>query len=273
MIGNLTTSSSPPIVPEAKIEKVLGVIAERVYILHRGVEYAVDMSASEPGTFAYIEGEIRISRKRFADDNGRRLEIGSAMHRGVPVVSGSHAAQLAKQAEQTARREVKPKPRPLDALATHPFLARRADGILPIADAALVRSDNLLDAALARAPDKESAALLSAQGLAHRAASPTAIMLPGREPRQGVAAILDVLQERGITLHLSPAGTMYALGTRITTPARSLIEQAAPLLHAHLRGQPLRCEFGHPEQAPEAVTLLVGGAAACEQHLSGEIEP
>jgi hypothetical protein len=247
MIGNVTTSSSPPIIPEAKIEKVLGVLGGHLYILHRSVEYAVDVAASEPGLFSHIDGEIRISRKRFAEDNGRRLEIGSVQHRGVPVVSGSYAALAAKEAERKAKQERKVKPRPLDALAIHPLLARRADGILPIAEPPA----GMLAAALSKRQ--------------------TAIMLPGREQRRGVQAILDVLRAKGVDLRLTDAGTMYALGARVTTDVRSLIEQAAPLLLAHLRGHPMRCEFGHPEQAPEAVSLLVGGAAACEQHLS-EVE-
>jgi hypothetical protein len=244
MIGNVTTSSSPPIIPEAKIEKVLGVLGGHLYILHRGVEYAVDVAASEPGIFSYIEGEIRISRKRFAEDRGRRLEIGSVQHRGVPVLSGSYAGLAAKEAERKAKQERKVKPRPLDALAIHPLLARRADGILRIG----TPPRNVVAAALSKAP--------------------TAILLPGREQRRGVQAILDVLQGKGVSLALTDAGTMYATGARVTTDVRSLIEDSRPLLVAHLRGEPMRCELRHPDERPEAVTLLVGGAAACEQHLA-----
>jgi hypothetical protein len=101
----------------------------------------------------------------------------------------------------------------------------------------------------------------------------TAIRLPGREQRRGVQAILDVLQAKGVELRLTESGAMYAIRARITSDVRSLIEDARPLLLAHLRAQPLRCELRHQEQAPEAVTLLVGGAAVCEVHLSGELEP
>lgn len=233
-------------VPEGKLEWLGRGPDGNDYAIHNRREYLVEPGSSYPEDYSRLEGEILVMRVAHEMIDGSRLEH-HRTHRGIPVPAGTFAAMVARVADRKAKLEAKPKPRPLDGLADHPFLARRPDGILPIAEP----------------PAGYFAALLSK--------TPTAIRLPGRERRQGVAAILAVLQERGITLHLSPAGTMYALGARITTPARSLIEQAAPLLHAHLRGQPLRCEFQHPEQAPEAVTLLVGGAAVCDQHLS-EVE-
>jgi hypothetical protein len=248
LIG-ITPTTNRPIIPQSKL-KWLGSVGDWDYAEYDGTEYCVDRGVIlDPGAFSMQQGEIFIGKKVVESIDGSRFEHNNH-HRALPVSSGTYATLAARQAERAARLEVKPKPRPLDALATHPFLARRADAQLPIAEP----PRNVVAVALSKAP--------------------SAIMLPGRSQKRGVQAILAVLQDRGITLHLSPAGTMYAIGVRITTPARSLIEDSRPLLTAHLQGQPLRCELKHSDkQAPEAASLLVGGAAVCEEHLDGEVAP
>jgi hypothetical protein len=268
MIGTrITAETNRPVVPESKV-RWLGNVAGFDYAEHAGHEYAVDPHATpDIGAYSKQPGEILIGKQVTEYIDGSRFEHNNH-HRALPVGVGTYAALAAREAERKAKREAKPKPRPLDALGTHALLTRRADSIVPVADPS--RTDRLLDAALSYAPDEAPADLF----VSLRSKAPSAIHLPGRELRQGVAAILDVLQAKGVTLALTDAGTMFATGTRITNEVRSLIERASPLLHAYLRGQPLRCEMKHPDnQAPEAVSLLVGGAAACAQHLAGEIEP
>ena len=52
-------------------------------------------------------------------------------------------------------------------------------------------------------------------------------------------------------------------------PTRNAVAAAAPLLLAYLAGDPLRCIVtAHDGQAPEAVTILLGGAPWC-----GECRP
>jgi hypothetical protein len=265
MIGT-TATTNRPVVPEAKV-KWLGSVGGMDYAEHAGHEYAVDPHATpDIGAYSKQPGELLIGKRVTELIDGSRFEHNNH-HRALPVGSGTYAALVAKDAARMARREAKPEPHPLDALGTHALLTRRADSIVPVADTS--RTDRLEDAALSYAPDEAPADLL----VSLRSKAPSAIHLPGRERRQGVAAILDLLRAKGVSLALTDAGTMYALGTRLTSDVRSLIELAAPLLHAHLRGQPLTCELKHKEQAPEAVSLLVGGAAACAQHLAGEIEP
>ena len=235
------------------------------YGVHAGREYRVDVDPSDPENFSRRPDELWVVRITHETIDGSALER-HARHRGQVVPNGTYASLAAKEAEREAARTRQAPARLLDAVSTHPLMARRADGVLPIADA---RPADLLDAALWAAPDEASADLL----VSLRSKRPTAIPIPGREARRGVEDILAVLRSKGVELALTPTGTMYAKGERMLNSVRDLIERTAPLLHAHLLGQPMRCELAHKGQAPEAVTLLVGGAAACEQHLTGELEP
>jgi hypothetical protein len=267
MIGTtrITAQTTRPVVAESKL-KWLGTAAGFDFAEYDGREYCVDRGATlDIGMYSKQPGEILIGKQVTEVIGGNRFEHHNH-HRATPAAAGTYAALAAKAADRKAKLERKPEPRLLDALGGHTLLARRADGILPIAE----RPSDLLDERLSKAPDEAPAGLL----VSVRSKAPAAIRLTGREPRRGVTAILEVLQSKGVTLALTDAGTMFALGPRLTGDVRSLIEQSAPLLHAHLQDQPLRCELEHPEKpAPEAVSLLVGGAAACEQHLAGEVEP
>lgn len=166
--------------------------------------------------------------------DGRSYEH-HAHHRALPAFAGTYAALAAKEAARQAKRKRKAAPRPVDALELHPLLARRAGGLLQVAEAA-------------------SSPITMALSKGTRA-----IVMPPHEQKRGVAAIVGVLRAKGVELKLTESGTTYALGSRVTVDVHRLIEPASPLLHAHLQGSALRCELKRSEkQAPEAATLLVG---------------
>ena len=101
--------------------------------------------------------------------------------------------------------------------------------------------------------------------------APSAIV-PPKPARRGPESILRVLRSKGIECHLAATGELYATahGGKAMASHRQLIEDARPLLTAYLAGAPLRCALAHKGEPPEAVTLAVGGAPICADHLDGK---
>ncbi len=94
----------------------------------------------------------------------------------------------------------------------------------------------------------------------------------GRGPIRG-RAILERLATRGVTLSVRHGRLLAtAPGGKLTSDVADLVAKAEPLLAGYVLGAPLACQLGHGrEAAPEAVTILLGGLAACEAHRSGEL--
>lgn len=84
----------------------------------------------------------------------------------------------------------------------------------------------------------------------------------------GPAAIIERLARRGVTVALTADGQhldIRSRGGRLDLPDRDYLEAIAALLWAHLAGEPLTCAIGTHKAPVPAVTLLVGGAPACEE--------
>jgi hypothetical protein len=89
---------------------------------------------------------------------------------------------------------------------------------------------------------------------------------------RGAKAILAYLEKKGASLVLAPdRASFYVTGPKGKLPplVRDVVNATAPLLLAHLRGEPLSCALPHTGPAPEAVTLLLGGAPACAACMDG----
>lgn len=88
-----------------------------------------------------------------------------------------------------------------------------------------------------------------------------------RPAPRGPAEIIRYLARRGI--RLAPTGDgLFAVESErggLDEATRDAINAAAPLLRAYLHGTPLRCALPKHVGAepPEAVTLVLGGAAWC----------
>ena len=51
------------------------------------------------------------------------------------------------------------------------------------------------------------------------------------------------------------------------------VAAAERLLVGHLAGAPVRCEFAHDAEPPNAVTIVALDVVACEDHASGTLTP
>lgn len=252
MVTRLNPVAIRPVIEERKV-KWLGTVGDYDYGTHDGIEYVVDrQSTDDPGRYNRQPGEVMISKAVREMVGGSPFDH-HELHRALPVEPGTFADLSAKEAARKASLAQKPKPRPLDALAVHPLLRRQAASLLRTAPV----SDNFFIEALSERP--------------------SGVVLPAHEQVSGSEAIVAVLRDKGVELRLSAdksAIVPVADSGRQSDSVRGLIEQAAPLLVAYLRGQPLRCQLRHSEkQPPEAESLLVGGAAACSAHLAGELAP
>ena len=86
---------------------------------------------------------------------------------------------------------------------------------------------------------------------------------------RGPEAILAHLRRKGVVLALA-ADKVHLLvqtegGHPLMLGERALVEASAPLLVAHLRGEPLTCgvKWAHAKGTDTAITLLVGGCPCC----------
>ena len=101
---------------------------------------------------------------------------------------------------------------------------------------------------------------------------PSLVLTDGRPPLRSVADEITFLQRSGVTLALSADGA-YLLATSpkgLSALVRGMLGIRAPLYVAHLKGEPVRCAWPHPQGgAPEAVTIAVGNSPVCADHLAG----
>lgn len=248
MIARLTHKDIRPTIPEKEVHW-LGRVGSHDYAEHRGIEYAVTIHPVDPQAYAREPGEAMIVRHVRDLFDGSPVEH-NEHYRATVAPSGTYAALVAQEAARKANAARKDIPRPLDALAAHPLMARRMPELLRIAPEA--------DPLFAELSERTRG-----------------VILPGQERRRGPAAIVEALRGKGVELRLTAdksAIIPIAPNGRALESVRELIEQAAPLITAYLRGEPLRCQLRHSEkQPPEAESLLVGGAAACGAHLAGEL--
>jgi hypothetical protein len=250
MIARLNPADVRPNIEEHKV-RWLGRIGGFDYAEHHGIEYVVTINPVDPRSYSRQPGEVVIVKRV------RELFEGTAMehdnqHRATIVPSGTYADLAAKAAAAKARAVRKAVPRPLDALAVHSLMRRSPATVLRLRE--------------------ETDLSIAGIGGATRG-----IVIPEREQQRGPQAIIEVLRQKGVEVRLSADKSAIVPLTadgRTRDIVRELIEAAQPLLLAHLRGQPLRCQLRHSEkQPPEAESLLVGGAAACAAHLAGELAP
>lgn len=93
---------------------------------------------------------------------------------------------------------------------------------------------------------------------------------PPKGPAVSAADVLARLEERGLTMHLTPNAdklVLTAKGGHAGAELLAVVRDFTPLLVAGLGGTPLGCDF---DCSQPAVTLLAGGAGACQKHLAGE---
>jgi len=247
-LARLTPRQVRPTVDEKKVHW-LGRAGGFDYAEYHGTEYAVTLSSIDPQAFAREPGELMVTKRVRELFDGTPTER-DTYRRATIVPSGTYDALAAKEAAAKAIASRRAVPKPIALLASHALLRRKQAEMLRIA------------------PEPDAPELLGQFSERVRG-----IMLPAREPVRGPAAILDLLAAKGVTVSLSAdQQAIVPLAAKgLPDTVRSLIAEAAPLLVAHLRGEPLRCQLKHSEkQPPEAEDLLVGGAAACAAHLAGD---
>jgi hypothetical protein len=105
-----------------------------------------------------------------------------------------------------------------------------------------------------------------AAGLAPREPALHAFIKPTKPAPRGPAEIVAYLARRGIELKASADGEFYAVAEagRLDLAIRDAIEKARPLLRPFVHGTVPVCALPHSEPRPAAVTVLTGGALACE---------
>jgi len=247
-LARLSPREIRPSVDEKKLHW-LGRAAGFDYAEYQGTEYAVTVSSVDPQAFAREPGELMVTKRVRELFDGTPTER-DTYRRATIAPSGTYAALAAKEAAAKAYAGRKAVPKPVDLLASHALLRRKQAEMLRVA------------------PEADAPELFGQ--LSERVRG---IMLPAREPVRGPGAILTLLAAKGVTVSLSADGqAIVPLAAKgLPDTVRSLIAEAAPLLVAHLRGEPLRCQLTHQGTPPEAESLLVGGAGACAAHLSGEL--
>jgi hypothetical protein len=204
-------------------------------------EFVLSGRASDPRDFASGGPRLFVLSKGMVTDErtGRQHPLGTAMYqKAEPVPAGSYA-QAAEKAERDARRaHRRDDPKVVDMLAALPGLSGSAGAVIRLADA-------------------DAGSMLSKR--------PAAILTPGNAPVRGVGSIVHTLERKGVRLDLADGYLVAtAPGGRLSQGLREAIEAASPLLVAHLQGHPLTCVVSkHKGEAPEAVTLALGGAPWC----------
>jgi hypothetical protein len=107
-------------------------------------------------------------------------------------------------------------------------------------------------------------------GKAPREPAITNLFKPAVEAPRGPEQILERLAKRGIEIKPSADGEMYVVAPAgaLDHASRDAIEAARPLLRPFVHGTPARCALPHDGEPPPAVTVLLGGALACAEHVA-----
>lgn len=206
------------------------------------------------------------ARQPFTSDvgQGRRWTIRkSDINQVVARLRAAHNQLPPARVEPPPRRPKAPKPARLVDAITSPLVAAKPERVIM------------------PSPGRTAPPAMVMKGpitaLVPRLAAAGAPMIqPAQGPIRGPASIVDVLARRNVHLALSADKqciVVSASGGNLDLDSRQLIEQAAPLLVAHLKGDPLQCNARpHPGKGgpPPAVTLLVGGCPACAECLAGD---
>jgi hypothetical protein len=89
----------------------------------------------------------------------------------------------------------------------------------------------------------------------------------GRRKLRG-RAIVEHLERQGVSLRVHAGKLLVNTDGRASAVAE-VVDRAGRLLLGWLTDQPVACELAHADDPPEAVTILVGGLAACQAHAEG----
>jgi len=236
------TRSTLDIVPASKATR-LGMAGGQEYVQldKRDDEYLLEQQAVDsPDDLAAIEGQRFVSIPVvISDERGGTMQVGNRYRRALPVARGTYRAEL----EKAERRAARPQPArlPVDALDGLSLLRPRADSLWPSTGA-------------------------SAQSLIPVTPSPGAYV-PGRRKVRG-RAIVEHLERQGVSLRMHGGKLLVSAEGRASAVAE-VVDKAGRLLLGWLTDRPVMCELDHPQDPPEAWTLLVGGLAACQAHAEG----
>lgn len=256
-------SAPPRRQPDAiNIAKVtmLGSVKGQVFIEHAGREWTLRGAAESPLDLSLAEGDLVISKPRYVTDGDRQLQMGSTYAIASPVETGTFERLSAPKGTSSKAM------RPVDALSVLAPLKRVEPTIVQLGvprDRDLVRAVGEPDENIQRVHDLQPV--------------PHAATTRARAAAVGVEAIIQRLSEAGVTLRVTKTHRLVvkAQGGRLVQTWRDVIDAAAPLLLAHLSGEPELCDLEHKGTPPPAVTVGAGGvhgAFLCAQHASGELE-
>ena len=100
---------------------------------------------------------------------------------------------------------------------------------------------------------------------------PDVLVTDGRPPLRSVADELAFLKRSGIALALSADGAYLLVTTTKALGAvqRAMLDNRSSLYFGHLKAEPVRCAWPHKGETPEAITVAVGNAPVCGEHLAG----
>ena len=100
---------------------------------------------------------------------------------------------------------------------------------------------------------------------------PDVLVTDGRDAPRSVADELAYFKKSGITLALSDDGAYLLVTTTkaLTGVARGMLDNRSALYRAHLKGERVCCAWPHKGETPEAITIAVGNAPVCAEHLAG----
>ena len=252
------TLPPPTIVPAVRVDR-LGELHGRQWVRSGDVEYSLDprpIRDSDP-LARLADGAVYVSSEVAG-------ELVFFRARAYPVGTFGAGGRLPGKPKPRRSRPAKR----IDALGSVPALARREASwtTVPLREDPAPSLGELEALRVAELPP----------GMAHRLADrPAAITAhrPAEPAARGAPAILARLAR----LHIGAALTPDRAHVCYTAPAggcpvelRPTLDLIAPLLLGHLRGEPVPCAFGCGR---EAVTILAGGAPACEVCASEELTP